>query len=78
MNNNAVVKSDKRDFHNTTLHLRLRDAEAVRFYHILDLALARNRFAEKSDVIRELIGLSKPNLLTKEEIEFFKTGKKNA
>jgi hypothetical protein len=74
LNFNPYVRKDERDLSNTKLQLRLKPHEAERFYKLWDLVIERNRLAEKSDVIRELIGLSEPKLLTKKEIEYFRTG----
>jgi hypothetical protein len=58
------------------LSLRLKGAEAVRYQHVLDAAFKRNPYIDKSHAIRELIGLDAPALLTAEEIDFFRTGKR--
>ena len=65
-----------KDFDNTVLSLRLTGAEAVRFWSIMDAAKARNPYAGKSDIYRELLGLTPPNALTAEEINFFRSGKR--
>lgn len=56
-----------------TLSLRLDKSEAARFRAVMDLARGRNSDCDKSDVIRELIGLREPENLTAEEIEYFRT-----
>jgi hypothetical protein len=58
------------------ISLRLKVAEAVRYQHVLDAAFKRNPYIDKSHAIRELIGLAAPALLTVEEIDFFRTGKR--
>jgi hypothetical protein len=65
-----------RDMDNTILAVRLKGAEAARFWKIMDLAKQRNPYADKSDVIRELLGIAPPTALTREDIEYFRTGKK--
>lgn len=68
----------KRDLDNTILTLRLNGAEAARFWRLMDEAKARNAYAGKSDVVRELLGLNPPTVLTENEIHFFRTGEKKA
>jgi hypothetical protein len=60
----------------TYISLWLREAEAVRYLELWDRVQQRNRYAKKSDMNRELLGLSPPDVLTEKEIEFFRTGKK--
>ena len=66
----------ERDLDNTVLSLRLTSPEAARFWRIMDAAKARNAYVGKSDIARELLGINPPTALTKGEIEFFRTGKK--
>lgn len=72
--NTAMPK--ERDYDNTVLTLRFNSTEAVRFWHIMDLAKSRNHYVGKSDVYRELLGLTPATALTKDEIHFFRTGEK--
>jgi hypothetical protein len=69
-----------RDYDNTLFSFRLKNPEAVRFWELMDKAKERNAYIDKADVFRdvfrELVGITKPNLLTREEIEYFRTGKK--
>lgn len=66
------VASNERDYDKTVISLRLKPAEAVRFWKIMDAAKSRNAFVGKSDVYRELIGLDKPRALTQAEIDHFR------
>lgn len=61
---------------NEVLSIRIKDGEAFRFYNLFMAALAKNKHIDKSNIIRELIGLDEPELLTVSEIEYFRTGKK--
>jgi hypothetical protein len=61
---------------NFILSLRLKGAEALRFWAVLDIAKSRNAYAERTDVIRELLGLDELNLLTADDMSFFRSGKK--
>ncbi len=70
----GLMKVD--DLNSATISLRLSGAEAVRYHHIMTAAMDRNPFLRKTDVIRELVGLESPQALTKAEIDFFRTGKK--
>lgn len=54
------------------LSLRLKGEEAEKYRRVLAIGLARNNFADKAHVIRELIGLDPPQLLTPQEIEEFR------
>lgn len=72
---NYTVAKRERDFDNTVLSLRLGSAEAARFWRIMDKVKERNPYAGKSDVVRELLGLTAPSALTAEEIAFFRRGK---
>lgn len=73
---NTDMPPKERDYDNTVLTLRLNSAEAVRFWTIMDSAKSRNAYVGKSDVCRELLGLTPPNAVTKEEINYFRTGEK--
>lgn len=73
---NDTVKTE-RNLDNVVLSLRLRGAEAVRFWKIMDSAKHRNPYIDKTDVIRELIRIDPPHLLTEAELNFFTTGKKD-
>jgi hypothetical protein len=59
---------------NTVVSLRLKGADAARYWRIMDAAKHRNPYIDKSDVIRELVGLDPPKLLTAQEIEHFRHG----
>jgi hypothetical protein len=72
------MKKQGRDLDNVVVSIRLRGDEAVRYWGLMDLAKARNFYANLTDVWREVIGLDKPNLLTFDEIHWFRTGKKRA
>jgi hypothetical protein len=61
---------------NPILTIRLNDAEHARFWRLMDVAKKRNAYAGKSDVLRELLELNKPTVLTKDEIHFFRSGEK--
>lgn len=71
---NIATVPTERDIDNANLSLRLKGSEAVRYWKVLDTAKQRNPYAAISDVIRELIGLDEPTLITKEELEFFRVG----
>jgi hypothetical protein len=75
LDDGGAVKSP-RDLDNVVLSLRLRGAEAVRFWAVLDKAQARNPYADRTDVLRELLGLNAPAVLTAADIEFFRNGNK--
>lgn len=59
-----------------SLSLRLKGAEAVRYNRLWITAKLREPFLEKTDMIRELLGLSPLTYLTQPEIDFFRTGDK--
>lgn len=71
-----VMPKKERDYDNTVLSLRFTSLEATRFWRVMDQAKARNAYIAKSDVYRELLGLKPPDVLTKDEISFFRTGEK--
>jgi|GEM_PF-4619215 len=62
----------EKNLDNVVLSLRLRGADAARFWRIMDTAKAKNPYIDKSDVIRELIGLDPPTILSLSEIEHFR------
>jgi hypothetical protein len=62
-----------RDDDNVVLSVRLRGADAARFWRVMDTAKSRNAYCDRSDVIRELLGLDPPSLLTAEEIKHFRS-----
>jgi hypothetical protein len=59
------------------LTIRIKPAEAARFIKLFKKALEKEPGTEKTDLIREILGLDSPNLLTEEDIEFFRSGVKN-
>ena len=74
--NHVIVPAD-RNLDNVVVSIRLRGSEAVRYWKLMDVAKARNPYAHMSHVIREMLGLDPPNLVTKEELEHFRTAKKS-
>lgn len=74
---NTNLMKGERNLDNVVLSIRVRGAEAVRFWKIMDLAKSRNPYADRTVVLRELFGLSKPDILTTEDIEYFRQGKKS-
>ena len=75
---NYAVAKNERDVSNTVLTLRLNEAEAMRFWRIMDAAKERNPYVGKSDIIRELLGINSLKALTPDELIFFRTGEKQA
>lgn len=71
------VQKNVKNYDKTILSVRLKEPEAVRFWQIMDAAKSRNVYVDKSDVIRELLGLAPPVALTLDEIAFFRTGRKH-
>ena len=69
------VEKNVKNYDRTILSVRLKSAEAVRFWRVMDAAKVRNAYLDKSDVIRELLGLAEPSALTPDEIEYFRKGK---
>lgn len=61
---------------NPVLTLRMNEPETARFWRLMDAVKSRNPYAGKSDVVRELLGLTPPTLLNAAEITFFRTGEK--
>ncbi len=72
----ARMKKGERDLDNVVLSLRLRGAEAARFWRVMDLAKSRNAYIDRSDVLRELLRLNPTEVLTEDDIKFFCTGEK--
>lgn len=70
------MPNKERDYDNTVLSLRFTSIEAARFWRVMDQAKARNAYIAKSDVYRELLGLKPPDVLSKDEIAFFRSGDK--
>jgi hypothetical protein len=69
--------SMKRDLENTVLSFRLTPSEAKRFWQIMDDAKRRNPYINKTDVIRELCGLTKPVALSPKEIAAFRSAEES-
>lgn len=74
--NTVIMREDIRDWDNANLSIRLKEGEARRYWNVMDTAKKRNPYVNKTDVFRELIGLSKPHVLTIAEIIYFRSGKK--
>ncbi len=70
------VAKNERDLDNVVVSLRLRGAEAVRFWIIMDKAKEKDHYADRTDVLRELLRLDPLELLTEHDIAFFRTGEK--
>lgn len=64
------------DFNKRSLTIRLDESEAIRFWTVFKAAKKRNKFINKTNAIRELLGLDDASALTEQEIEYFRTGKK--
>lgn len=60
---------------NKPVTIRFSDAENIRFWKIMGIA-QRFGYANKSDILRELLGLSELKVLTKEDVKYFQTGEK--
>lgn len=56
------------------LSLRLRDAEFERYEIVAKRALDRHPYIRTADVMRELLGLTNPVILSSVEIDFFRYG----
>jgi hypothetical protein len=67
-----MTNVEGRDFNSVVISLRLKGAEAVRFWNLLDKAKDKNPYIDKSHVIRELLGLDPPKILTQADIERFR------
>lgn len=71
------MTEETEDVLNPNITFRLTEPEVERLKRILHMATQRGgSFVKKSQVFRELIGLSRPRFLTPAEIEFFRTGEK--
>lgn len=66
----------ERDLDNVVLSLRLRGAEAARFWRVMDEAKSRNAYIDRSDVLKELLRLAPLHVLTEADVQFFRTGEK--
>jgi hypothetical protein len=64
------------NYSETYFSLWLKEPEAVRYYELWKRFQERAPYANKSDMNRELLGLSPLRALSSEEIEYFRTGKK--
>ncbi len=60
---------------NKPLTIRLDDAQHIRFWKLMERANSR-AYANKSNLLRELLGLSELKVLSEADVEYFKTGKK--
>lgn len=56
------------------ISLSLNAEEQERYQKVLDIAKDRHAYINKTHVIRELIGISDPAILTAKEIEYFRKG----
>lgn len=70
------VNTEARDINKANISLRLSGPEAVRYWHVMDAAKERNPYIRLTDVIRELVGLNEPRVLSLDEVHFFQTGEK--
>lgn len=68
---NGALKMD-RNLDNVVVSVRLRGADAARFWRIMDAAKNRNPYIDRTNVIRELLGLDPPAVLTVKEIQHFR------
>ena len=71
------MSKGERDLDNVVLSLRLRGAEAARFWRVMDTAKSRNAYIDRSDVLKELLELAPLEVLTDEDVRFFRTGLKD-
>lgn len=71
------VDQENRDINKANVSLRLSGPEAVRYWRVMDAAKERNPYIRLTDVIREIVGLNEPNVLSTEEILFFRTGNRD-
>lgn len=60
---------------NFVLSVRLKGGDAMRFWTIFDRALTRNYEADRSNIVRELLGLDPLFFITQADAEYFRTGK---
>jgi hypothetical protein len=58
--------------HSPVISLRLTPAETERFWKVMEDVKKREHWASKSDVIRELTGLSPLNYVTDKQAAFFR------
>ncbi len=72
----AVKRPPFEEEDRASISLRIKDAEAIRYNRLWVTAKQRSPFMEKSDMIRELLGLDPPSYVTAEELQFFRTGAK--
>lgn len=72
-----TIMDKERDWNNASVSIRLKAGDATRYWTVMDRAKKRNPYCDKSDVIKELLGLAKPSLLTKEDLHYFRTGNKS-
>lgn len=54
--------------------IRMHEDEHKRYTELWQLAKKRHKFVGKSDINREIMGMSKPFILTDAEIRYFRTG----
>lgn len=71
------MKKDERDWDNVVLSLRLKNAEARRFWKLMDIGKKRNPYIDRTNIIRELLELDQPKILTETEIRFFRQSQEN-
>lgn len=60
-----------KDLDNVVVCVRLRGPDAARFWRVMDAAKHRNPYIDRSNVMRELLGLDPPGALTADEIKHF-------
>lgn len=73
MENSALTMSrTQKDTTTFVVSLRLKGAEVARFLRIEEQALARNKYIDRTVIMRELVGLNPPDALTKDEIAHFR------
>ena len=63
-----------RDLDKTIVTLRLDQQMAERYWEVMDRAKTRNPYATRSDILRELFGLSPLLVVTKEDLKYFREG----
>lgn len=68
-----IRKDDPPDL--AIISLRLTGAEGMRFKNLEATVHARNKFVPRSSIIRELIGLDAPDVLTEAEIAHFRNNR---
>lgn len=57
------------------ISLRLVGAEGMRFKHLEAAVLERNKFVPRTTIIRELLELDPPDVLSRDEIKHFRQGR---